>query len=76
MFKTIQKEINRQDKIHPSGYLNTRDSIRLGLASIQDELDETLEEWRKEKKRSRWKNTKEELLQTIAVAIRLYRNLK
>lgn len=51
--------------------------VRLGLAVLQDELNEALESWRSERRgkgkgwSSRWPETHVELMQLAAVACRL-----
>ena len=45
--------------------------MRLGLAVLQDELDEALQTWRDERRRESWPETRVELMQLVAVACRL-----
>lgn len=71
----VVEEVLRQDSIHPAGYPATRDGVRLGLVSIQDELDEALEAWRDERRHDGWLLTEGEVLQVIGVAMRLLRSL-
>lgn len=71
----VVAEIGRQDEIHPEGYPATRDGIRLGLATIRDELDEAESAWREERRINGWAATEEELTQIAAVAIRTLRSL-
>lgn len=42
-FAVVLREVGRQDEIHPTGFIADRDGIRLALAAMQDELDESLE---------------------------------
>jgi len=71
----VAAEIDRQDEIHPAGYPATRDGIRFGLATVEDELKETLDAWRAERRIEGWSDTEEELTQTAAVSMRLLRSL-
>jgi hypothetical protein len=71
----LAAEIDRQDEIHPAGYPATRDGIRFGLATVEDELKETLDAWRAERRTEGWTDTEEELTQTAAVSMRLLRSL-
>jgi hypothetical protein len=79
----VQAEIARQDSLHPAGYPATRDGTRLGIAAIEDELEEAKSAWRAERCRcgtpactcSTWAATREELLQIAAVALRTVRSI-
>lgn len=75
MWTVLEEEIGRQDLIHPAGYPATRDGIRFGIATLEDELWETLDAWRAEKRGDNWTRTEEELLQVVAVGARLLRSL-
>ena len=66
----LAAEVNRQDEIHPAGYQATRDGVRLGLATVEDELREALDAHRDERRVEGWSHTYEELLQLAAVAVR------
>lgn len=68
-------EVARQDQIQPEGYPNTRNGVRLGLACLQDELDETHAEWHVEK-RTQWEKTQIELTQAVAIGVRILRSMK
>lgn len=74
----IEAEIHRQDEMHGGGYGSTRDGVRLGLVSIEDELREARQEWDREKHGGGggWSGTYEELLQAVAVGFRLLRDLQ
>jgi len=77
-FAVALHEVARQDEIHPAGFIADRDGIRLALAAMQDELDESLEAFQGGEKRRTdeyWPKTEEELVQTIAVGLRLLRSL-
>jgi hypothetical protein len=64
------------DEIHPAGYPATRDGIRLGIATLQDEVTEALDEWRHERHIAGWHHTAEELMQVAAVALRAVRSIR
>lgn len=75
----VAAEVERQDRVHPDGYPATRDGVRLGLATAQDELDEALEAWRKAKRlpltQHEWQAVKDELVQAAAVIVRTLREM-
>lgn len=68
-------EITRQDRIHPAGYPATRDGVRFGIATIEDETREAWGAWGDERSVDGWPHTREELLQTAAVVMRLIRSI-
>jgi hypothetical protein len=76
-------EVTRQDEIHPAGYAATRDGVRLGLATVGDELQEALDAWRPGRCKCRtpecghhdWSEVRKELLQTAAVIMRTIRSI-
>lgn len=72
----IEEEVRRQDDLHPEDFPPTRGGVRLALAAVQDELDETLEAWQGERRAPEWIKTEEELVQTLAVGIRLLRAIR
>ena len=72
----VEAEVVRQDQLHEQGFPPSRGGVRLALAAVQDELDETLEAWRGERAAPEWLKTEEELVQTIAVGVRLLRSLR
>lgn len=79
-FNYALREVLRQDEIHAPGFPADRDGVRLGLAAMQDELTETLEAWSRDKRRGQdgWdfpSDMENELVQTIAVGLRLLRSL-
>lgn len=71
--KEILKEITRQDKIClVKDYLkHNRNIVRLGIASLEDELAEVKVAWNKEKRGKEFKETKKELTQLVALGIRM-----
>lgn len=75
-------EIARQDARHPGGYPPERNGIRAGIAALEDETGEALEAWHCEKKsppdrlpEHQWMDTRSELIQVAAVALRAVRGL-
>lgn len=66
----IRDEIARQNKIHPDGYPATRDGVRFGIATAEDELREALEAWRIDRAAEGWPDTLTELVQAAAVIAR------
>lgn len=77
LLDVLCEEVNRQDELCDHPYEAHRDSVRLGLATVEDELREALEAWQRDKKLpgDRWAAVREELLQALAVGLRLYRVL-
>jgi hypothetical protein len=71
----LTAEIARQDHIHPAGYPATRDGLRFGIATIEDETREAWEEWRANRKCDGWGDLRGELLQVAAVTMRIIRSL-
>ena len=75
----VDREIERQDRVHPDGYPPTRDGVRLGLAAAQDELDEALVAWREGRCKcptpncdhADWEHVRTEAIQTVAVLLRV-----
>lgn len=76
----VLREVERQDAIHPVGYPATRDGVRFGIATMQDELDEALEAWREVKRLpltdERWRAVRGELAQAAAVILRTLREMQ
>ena len=72
----VVAEIERQDSV--STYGTDRDGVRLALACMQDELDETLLAFQAEKRPIEgrtWQQVQFELVQTVAIGLRLLRDL-
>jgi hypothetical protein len=65
---SIGREVARQDRIHPV--------VRLGIATIEDELNEVLEAWRTEKENENWTRTRTELLHVAGVVTRMLISLE
>lgn len=74
--ESIRREVERQRHIHPDGFPATRDGVRLGLASIEDETREALLAWDTGKRDDFWNDTEYEVLQIVGNAIRLYESLR
>jgi hypothetical protein len=72
----VLEEVERQDRLHRP-YRSDRDDVRLALCTVEDELEEALDAWRKEKGRpsNRWPKVAEEMRQSVAVGMRLLRTL-
>lgn len=79
----LMDEVTNQDHRHPDGYPLTRDGIRLGIASLDDETQEVWERWR-DMKRRLFDGTstklelsflREEILQVMAIGYRMVRSI-
>jgi hypothetical protein len=68
------EEIDRQDRKHGPYQGTTLGRSRLALATLEDEVEESLEAWRSERKSPTWDKTRTEVLQVAAVAIRTLRD--
>jgi hypothetical protein len=75
LLNELGDEIERQDLIHPAGYPATRDGVRFGIATVEDETKEALDAWRAERKVDGWPETRGELLQVAAVTMRIIRSI-
>ena len=73
VFSLIQ-EVDRQDEKHGPYEGTTLGRSRLALATLEDEVAEALEAWRSERKALNWDDTRAEVLQVAAVAIRTLRD--
>lgn len=70
LYLHITNRLDRQMESFPPGFPADRNGIRLGLAAIEDELNETLTEWRADKSIDEtFRNTYDELLDVISAAI-------
>ena len=71
----------RQQVAHRSSFDVDRDGIRLGLATIEDELKEALDAWRAGYRHGKffgtpnWEPTAKEVLQIAGNAMRLYTSI-
>ena len=72
---SVADEVRRLDDIHPPGFPATYDGVRLGLAMVQDELNEALDAWRSERRAPTWEHTRAELVQVAAIAVRIIREM-
>jgi hypothetical protein len=70
----LMEEITRQDEKHGPYQGTTLGRSRLALATLEDEVAEALEAWRGERKALNWDETRTEVLQVAAVAIRTLRD--
>lgn len=73
----IAEEVDRQDRNHPGGYPFDRNGLRLGIAALEDEVQEVYEEWRKHKRDlgNGADSIRAELLQVMGVAFRIVREI-
>lgn len=86
----LQTECDNQDHAMGGGYTPDRDGVRMAISSIEDELHELKEAWRKERsggpqphgncgptcdRSHAWRQTKGEAVQVAAIALRLVRDL-
>lgn len=76
LFDILAIEIAAQDRAHPAGYPATRDGLRMGIASLEDELREVHDEWHQWKKRDGWGGMEDELWQVAGIAMRMIRGLR
>lgn len=75
LFSELAAEIERQDMKH-GPFRGTSDlgKTRLALACLEDEVREALDAWREERREYGWDETRREILQVAAVAIRALRD--
>jgi hypothetical protein len=71
----VLTEIDRQDKEHGAFEGSILGASRLAIACIEDEVQEVLLAWLAERKALNWDQTREEVLQLIAVSIRALRDV-
>ena len=75
LFAELNAEVDRQDALHGSlADGPPRRRARLAIAILEDEVRETLDAWRDERKVDGWPRTREEMLQVAAVAVRAMRD--
>lgn len=70
----LTQEIARQDEKHGPFQGTVLGRSRLAIACLEDEVAEVLLAWRSERKGLDWYDTREEVLQVAAVAIRTLRD--
>lgn len=84
IFRDVENEMERQDRVHPSGYPATRDGVFLGLTTAIHELErEAIDAWRDDRCKcdtplcghATWDNVREETLQAVAVLLRMVRSI-
>lgn len=75
LFDQLLEEIARQDAKHGPFTGSPLGAPRLAIACLEDEVREVLDAWRKERKVSGMPQTREELMQVAAVALRAVRDL-
>ena len=76
-FGELAIEINPQDAKH--GRFTATSALgvsRLAIACLEDEIQEVKDAWRAERKEPHWRQTKAELIQVAAVAMRAIRDLQ
>jgi hypothetical protein len=73
----LAAEVARQDAKHGAKFNaeSAMGRVRLGVACLEDEVSEVLGAWRKERRSGQWAETREEVLQVAALAIRLVRQI-
>lgn len=76
VLRDVEREVVRQDGLHPGGYATTRDGVRLGIAALEDEVREALDAWGSEKRAPSWQETYGEVEQTVAVGLRIMREMR
>lgn len=71
----LAHEVFQQDMKHgPFEGATELGRSRLALACIEDEVREALDAWRSERKQIGWEDTRTEVMQVAAVAIRAVRD--
>jgi hypothetical protein len=73
-FDALRAEIARQDEKHGPYEGTALGRSRLALATLEDETAEALMAWRAERRAASWDDTREELIQVAAVAMRALRD--
>ena len=73
----LDGEVRRQDAKHGTEFnaASPLGRIRLGVACLEDEVEETRNAWRDDRKTWDFPNVREEALQVAAVALRLVRQI-
>lgn len=74
LLRSLVDEIKRQDNKHGPFEGTILGKSRLALACIEDELEEALIAWRMERFEGHWAETRQEVLQVAAVAMRALRD--
>lgn len=73
----LKDEMSRQDVKHGTRFNagSALGRIRLGVACLEDEVEETRNAWREDRRTGHYRHTREEALQVAAVAMRLVRQI-
>jgi len=73
----LDREVIRQDAKHGPTFNAASElgRVRLGVACLEDEVEETRDAWREDRRTGDWSHTREEALQVAAVALRLVRQI-
>jgi hypothetical protein len=74
LLEEVLREVERQDEKHGPFEGTPLGRSRLALACMQDEIAEALEAWRYERLEPNWPDTRNEVLQVAAVAVRAIRD--
>ena len=67
-------EVERQDAKHGPYEGTPLGRSRLALATLEDEVAEAVQAWRDERRVAEWTNTRAEVFQVAAVALRTLRD--
>lgn len=70
----LMREVERQDAKHGPFEGTTLGRSRLAIACLEDEVAEAKQAWRDERKALTWDETRTEVLQVAAVAVRALRD--
>lgn len=73
-FLDLAVEIQRQDIKHGPFEGTMLGRSRLAIACLEDEINEVKEAWRNERQSDEWPETRQEILQVAAVAMRALRD--
>lgn len=73
----LDDEVRRQDAKHGTEFNagTALGRVRLGVACLEDEVEETRNAWREDRKTWDFPHVREEALQVAAVALRLVRQI-
>lgn len=74
LLMTLRREVEQQDTKHGPYQGTVLGRSRLAIATLEDEVAEVLDAWRSERRIDGWPETRKEVLQVAAVAIRTLRD--
>jgi len=74
LIDALRREVERQDAKHGPYQGGRLGRSRLALATLEDEIRESLDAWRAERSTGQWAQTRCEVLQVAAVAMRAIRD--